>query len=746
MLDAAKQLHSIGFAIHWLRPKSKAPIEKNWSQSLRKPWAELKAAYKTGNNVGVLLGRASQIGEHYLCVIDCDVKSNDPSDLKEMRTKLAEILSTDAPCVLSGRGNGSAHYYVLTAKPVQPRRYSQSNKKVKVKMPSALKPSSFELANLSNKEIKSGWRLRPAWEISIMGQGQQVVLPPSIHPDTGKQYKWAKPFNVKALPVVEFENLKGSEPIERTKEEDYDFEEVDLLETNLDEEIIGLIINGKGCEDRSAALFIAARAMCAADLSDRAILSVLTDRSYFLGATGYDHAKSNSRRRAARWVNDFTLRKVRESTSADALFDEYAEVEELSDEEAEKQAADLKKERSWKLALDRNQEDGRPKSTFANVRLILEGTMRGEPFVAHNEFSVTDYWLVDCPWGARSGQAVKDVDTLAIKNWLVEKFRCEVSKDKIDEVVICLSNENKFHPVRDYLKSLEWDGRARVRDWLTTYLDAHEQSEEYLESLGPLILVGMVTRIFEPGAKFDWVPILEGKQGVGKSTTARILASDDYFNDTTLNLGDKDAVIALQGSWVVELGELSVMSRHDSNSLKEFVSRTTDKIRPPFGKRMLAFPRQCIFIGTTNRDQYLKDETGARRFMPIKVGEVEMEYLRKDREQLLAEAVEMYLNGYSIGEEGKKCEMLAAPENARRFEHDEIDADIQELFQRDGITINEKCFRVIQVMTELALKNDRQGQMRVATALKRLGYIKEEKMVGGVRGCWWRKKGTVPEE
>ena len=153
MLTEAKQLYKLGFAIHWIKKQSKAPVESGWTTGPRKPWQHLKDTYKHGYNVGVRLGTPSKFNDSYLAVIDCDMKSKHPAHLDEMREKLKELYSGSAPIVLSGRGNGSMHVYLRTKKPIAPYRFSQSSEKVKVFMPS-VKPSKFEIEKLKKIELK----------------------------------------------------------------------------------------------------------------------------------------------------------------------------------------------------------------------------------------------------------------------------------------------------------------------------------------------------------------------------------------------------------------------------------------------------------------------------------------------------------------------------------------------------------------------------------------------------------------
>lgn len=741
MLKEVKRLIDLGFSIIWLRPNSKAPIESNWTKLEDKSFEDLKNLYSKGLNVGVRLGR--KIGDGYLTVIDCDVKSTDKKHLDELNQKVREIFKGKAPTVLSGRGNGSRHIYIKTKEPISPFRFSQSSEKVKVLMPS-VPPTKNEKLKLTTKELQMGLRLRAAWEISIMGKGQQVVLPPSIHPDSKKPYRWVSPFTgLKSLPLVSIKS-KTQEGESEAPIEDFNIEPVDLLFSDLNDDMLDLIIDGKGCEDRSAAMYSATLAMLGIGFTDNQIKTVLTDKENFLGQTAYDHRKTKSRNNAAKWVDKYCLRKAKIELSAEKLFEDVEAVrdlEPLSKEEIKKQSEEL--EPNWHDKLQRDHKQGKPKSSFVNIRLILENETKGK-FITHNEFSSEDRWVTDTPWGSKAGSIVVDSDSVSIINWLAHNYEIEPTVDKVNNVLIQLAKENKYHPVRDFLDSLEWDGKSRLKTWLKDYLRA-EGPDRYLEVVGVKTLIGMISRIYQPGCKFDNVLILEGKQGVGKSSAARILAGDEWFSDSTINFNDKDAVMNMQGTWVYELGELSAMSRHDTNVLKEFISRQTDKIRPPYGRRTIPFPRQTIFIGTTNQEEYLKDKTGNRRFWPVKIGRVKFGVLERDRAQLLAEAVERYLLGEDSFVTDKFDLRLIEQEQGNRAEHDDMTDDLLEFFNSEENLLPEDGFKISDLIRMapclVGIRNDRLTQIRLSAALRGLGFKKIQKRVVGGRVKLWVKEG-----
>ena len=331
---------------------------------------------------------------------------------------------------------------------------------------------------------------------------------------------------------------------------------------------------------------------------------------------------------------------------------------------------------------------------------------------------------------------------IQLKDWLISTFRLDANVSLINEVLMAIALENRFNPVKDYLNSVTWDQVPRIDSWLRKYLNA-SGPDKYLASVGSKTLMAMVARILEPGIKFDNVLILEGEQGIGKSTTARVLAGDKWFSDSGIDMNSKDAVVNMQGIWVYELGELSALSRSETNRIKQFISSQTDKIRLPYGKRTGDYPRQGIFIGTTNNDEYLKDTTGNRRYWPVKCGKVNISGLARDRDQLLAEAMDRYILGEDLWIKNKFIEQLVASEQHQRVEIDEIQDYVSEYLKSENIGEFFKLTKVIECPSLTGMKFDRIGQLRLSGALKNLGYKKIKRMVNGERGNWWVKNDQI---
>lgn len=645
ILKEANRLHGLGCAILWLRPKSKAPIKNGWTTGPRETWKQLQASFVEGQNVGVRLGGPSHLGAGYLAVFDVDVKSPDGAHRDEAEAAIREILGAvygKTAEVVSGRGNGSRHVYVLTREPVKPRKLRTSLEKVKVLMPSAPIPKILP-DGLTPGDVKLGLRLRPAWEISLMGEGQQVVLPPSTHPDSGRNYAWLSPLRtVSDLMLIDPPGKSDDEKIIRQEMKDWVPVPVDIINSELPDSIVDLIMYAD-TEDGSAAIFSVAICMIRARFTDDEIMSVLTDKTNELGLVAYRHAgETNSRKRAAKWIKDHTLTKARRELSYEKEFSTEVTSVILSDEEAKAQAAELLTEIDWEQRLERNGPKGnnpfRPKATLQNVCMILEKAV-GPNVFRRDMFAYRDFYGCPIPWLGEQNAALTDDDCIHIKLWIGKNYRFEPSKDLVAEAMTAIATKNGFDPVKKWLDDLPtWDGENRLDGWLIKNFEAEGQPE-YLAQVFRKWVVAMVTRVKYPGAKFDWMPIFEGAQGVGKSSFGRMLVGEKYFLDWLPNLGDKDAALGLQGIWGVEMGELASMRKNEIEVVKAFLTRTIDKVRAPYGRKWLEVPRRCVFFGTTNHDTYLRDATGNRRFKPVKVGSLNFEILTKEREQLFAEAI-----------------------------------------------------------------------------------------------------------
>jgi predicted P-loop ATPase len=314
---------------------------------------------------------------------------------------------------------------------------------------------------------------------------------------------------------------------------------------------------------------------------------------------------------------------------------------------------------------------------------------------------------------------ITDVDVTALQERLQLAGLRNIAKETTQQGVALRAHECAFHPVRDWLDSLKWDGTPRLAFWLSTYLGA--QPTPYSEAIGRMFLISMVARIYEPGCKADYMLVLEGPQGNLKSTACMVLGGK-YFSDSLPDVtADKDASQHLRGKWLIEVSEMHAMSRAENAHLKAFITRPIERYRPSYGRNEVVERRQSVFIGTTNKNTYLRDETGARRFWPNATGHIDVDALRRDRNQLFAEAVHAYRQRERWWPDGKfECEIIASEQEAR-FEDDAWREPIVEflaLYDRSP-TISEIARRALDIQT---CKISRQDQLRIASILEHLGW------------------------
>jgi predicted P-loop ATPase len=309
-------------------------------------------------------------------------------------------------------------------------------------------------------------------------------------------------------------------------------------------------------------------------------------------------------------------------------------------------------------------------------------------------------------------------DVVQVAEWLQTIGLPRVRSLTVREAILLRAQERAFHPVRDHLNGVTWDGMPRLTKWLTTYLGA--KPTPYTEAIGRMFLISAVARVFEPGCKADYMLVLEGDQGFRKSTACRLLGEPWFSESLPDNIRSKDAKQHLRGKWIIEIGELAAFDKAETEYLKAFLTRAVEDYRAPYGRDEVSEPRQCVFIGTTNKRVYLKDETGARRFWPVALGKIDLEALARDRDQIFAEAVAAYRAGEQWWPEEDFEEQHIRTEQGSRFEADAWEAPIAAfLLGKARVQVTEVARHALGIV---AAKIGTAEQRRIASVLTSLRW------------------------
>jgi predicted P-loop ATPase len=391
-------------------------------------------------------------------------------------------------------------------------------------------------------------------------------------------------------------------------------------------------------------------------------------------------------------------------------------------------------------------DKGRIVANLANAMVVLRSAPEFSGLLKYDEMLAAPLLCGPTPVFGQAPDAtgedwrerpVSDTDVSAMQEWMQLAGLPRIGKDTAHQAVDLAAQEKAFHPVRDYLNSLEWDGKDRLSIWLPYYLGV--EASPYSKAIGEMFLISMVARIFDPGCKADYMMILEGPQGARKSTVCAILGGK-WFSDNLPDVSSgKDVYQHLAGKWLIEIGEMSAMSKADSTALKAFITRSVERYRPSYGRKEVIQPRQCIFIGTTNQAAYLRDETGGRRFWPVKVTSIDTESLQQDRDQIFAQAVSAYRKGATWWPDGDFEREHIAPEQEARFEADAWEQIIRTHLENiPKTTIGDIAREGLHIETPRIGTAD---QRRIGAILERLDWHRLPKDWKGNR--YWAPRGAT---
>lgn len=373
----------------------------------------------------------------------------------------------------------------------------------------------------------------------------------------------------------------------------------------------------------------------------------------------------------------------------------------------------------WEVRLLKDKKGN--KRVLANVMLILSHADEWCEAIAWDEFAERIVITKTCPAGPVGPWS--DVADSLTAEWIQQsRWHVDAGPELVAAAVRAVADRQRIHPVRDWLSALTWDGVARIDTWLIRYLGVEDTP--YARAVGRRFLVSAVARTFRPGCQVDTMLILEGDQGLRKSSALRVLAGDDWFLETQVDLRDPNACHALRRRWVVEFSELAALKGSDVERVKSFVSTRVDSYRPPYGRHVLDHPRQCVLVGSTNARQYLRDETGARRFWPVRVTLVDLAKLAEDREQLWAEARVAFEAGEAWYLDSAELHDAASEEQEERRSVDPWEESIRDYLnspsrQNGGIGIQDIMGECLRIEIHNRSRGD---EMRIGGVLTKLGW------------------------
>lgn len=346
-----------------------------------------------------------------------------------------------------------------------------------------------------------------------------------------------------------------------------------------------------------------------------------------------------------------TLTREKAEEARNAWQEELNGTMEDAPNSAESEAKEEADEDSWLDHLEVDRKGNLLPTTDNIVRIMLNDKKLKDGIGGTDLFQQKPVKFGSLPWWPweASNNTWTDTDDAGLRYYLEKSYKI-VAKGKVDDAIAFVQEKHSFHPVRDYLNGLKWDGVERLDTLFIDYLGAEDTP--YNRAVARKICAAAVARVYEPGCKMDYMPVLVGKQGIGKSHILSTLGGE-WFSDSITNIAGKEGYEALHGSWIVEWAELSAARKADIESMKQFISKRDDRYRRAYARRVTDNPRQCVFIGTTNDDEFLRDYTGNRRFWPVQTNENArtksiFKDLPEERDQIWAEAVVKYRLGEQL--------------------------------------------------------------------------------------------------
>lgn len=683
--------------------RGKTPRDSKWSEEPTLDLSGLERKYRDRSNVGVRLGEPSKLFGFYLHLIDLDIRK--PELTGEAWAELLKLFpdARSFPSVISGSRGASRHIYFLTKQAFRKKKLAKSKTHHLVwddQRHQNVSHNDWEIDLMGTgsqavipPSLHPDTGLPYEWErplgLDLLDVGIGPILPVEMVESWGAQVAAAD------SDEDDLETLFNNSPMQLDNAE---IDRVLALIPNDTEELnsVGEVIRtGAHYDDYiEVGMALHHQYQGSEDGFDKWVNWASQSSKFDLKHARYRWDKSfggakNPVRMATLIqkanLNRLTAEQDFEVDPFDTMIAAYSApgtavalrpASDLSDilgdpAPAPSKPAEPEPEVNWERLLARN-EEGELKSNAHNLALLAANDLRLVGVPAINEFT-QEIVLRKTPMRIRKKDrtSANPVRNLEGRLWTLSNpidgdpwidshdsairimfeapstqggYGIKVTDRDLKAGIDAAAQKNAFHPVQQKLKSFQWDGIPRAERMFIEFLGCPDTP--YHREAALMTLVGAVARVFEPGHKFDFVPILEGIQGKGKTTFITILALD-WYSELTGDISDVQKMVEhMQGSWIMEIGELSSMHKSEVNDLKAFVSRTKDKTRLAYDKRAAVFPRQCIFIGSTNDNEYLRDQTGGRRFWPIYcnlVDDIDNERFRGIVHQYWAEALTIYL-------------------------------------------------------------------------------------------------------
>ena len=586
-------------------------------------------------------------------------------------------------------------------------------------------------------------------------RGKQVVVAPSIHALTDEQYICVSELDLSAgeripeCPEWVLELIDAAEEVS-TSGEGLDLSgEITKADRDRIEEAIFDLDASKGRHQQIGGWIVDA---VAARLPDDEIECMATEwlESQGRGAEEQPDEVYHWIQAAKRELSSGKMQPSRSGLRTDRYFQPldaeavHAEIEAAAPTESEKEAALCMSQEGVMSTLSTT-KDGAVKTLRHNLLKILTYDERARGCLAWNEMAMALAWVSPPPWDrgmpVRGGIAVTDNDILEMLEWISTEYQVEFPTSRAWEAAIQVGLKKKYHPVREYLSGLEWDGRPRLVTWLRNLCNA-EGEDEYLAEVGVRSLIAAVARVWEPGCQVDQMVVLEGAQGIGKSSILRILGGEWFTDDLGGKIGEKDTVAATRAYWIVEIAELAGFSKVEIENRKAWQTRRVDRCRDAYARAVQDYPRQWVPWATTNSDAYLADETGGRRYLPVRLtGAIDRDGLSDARDQLWAEAMAKYSAGEHWYIRDERVLAMAIQAQEDRYQGDAWEEVIASAIAgKDIVTLRDLW------VTSFGEDDSTFGfgqQRRMGNVLRRMGWTRKKVWLdGAARNCFVREESV----